>query len=51
LSNGVVNTDEDNWFRGGCDDFSALFFPLADGVAGESGRNGLNTGMDFLKLV
>jgi hypothetical protein len=31
--------------------FLLFFFPLADGVAGESGRNGLNAGMDFLKLV
>jgi Kef-type K+ transport system membrane component KefB len=31
--------------------FLLFFFPLADGVAGESGRNGLNTGMDFLWIA
>ena len=31
--------------------FLFFFFPLADGVAGESGRNALNTGMDFLWIA
>ncbi|MCJ7541445.1 MAG: cation:proton antiporter, partial [Desulfobacterales bacterium] len=31
--------------------FLLFFFPLADGVAGESGRNGLNAGMDFLWIA
>jgi Kef-type K+ transport system membrane component KefB len=31
--------------------FLVFFFPLADGVAGESGRNALNTGMDFLWIA
>lgn len=31
--------------------FLLFFSPLADGVAGESGRNGLNAGMDFLWIA
>ncbi len=31
--------------------FLLFFFPLADGVAGEPGGNGLNTGMDFLWIA
>ena len=31
--------------------FLLFFFPLADVVAGELGRNGLNTGMDFLWIA
>ena len=31
--------------------FLFFFFPLADGVTGEPGRNGLNTGMDFLWIA
>ncbi len=31
--------------------FLIFSFPLADALAGELGRNGLNTGMDFLWIA